>query len=62
MPAGGKKAGGTIWSRRDCWPAGARGFTGTGRCASATLAETMSPSTAGMANRNKEGSELKPKR
>jgi hypothetical protein len=58
MPAGGKNPGGTICSRSDCCIAGAWGFTGTGRCASATPAETMSPNTAGMANRNKKEAEI----
>ena len=60
MPAGGKNPGGTICSRSDCdcCVAGARGFTGTGRCASATPAETMSPNTVGMANRNKKAIEV----
>lgn len=62
IPVGGKNPGGTICSRRDCCVAGARGFAGTGRCASATPAETMSPKTAGMANSKKDRSELVLKR
>jgi len=52
MPVGGKNAGGTIWSRRD-WVCVVCdfGFAGTGRCASAVLAETARPTAAANANR-----------
>jgi len=63
IPAGGKKLGGTICSRRDCdcCVVGLPGLTGTGRCAPARLAETTNPIAAGRMKRKKAGAGIKPK-
>src|SRR5256885_5597607 len=53
IPAGGKNPGGTIWSRRgcDCRVDCDFGLTGTGRCASAELAEMARPTPAASPSR-----------
>ena len=64
IPAGGKNPGGTIWSRRgcDCCVDCDFGLTGTGRCASAELAEMARPTAAASASRVQKRVDLDVKR